>query len=166
MLLTYGGISALVIAFTMYPIALAVFKSANLPRRLIPGVIAAGCFTFAATAFPGTPQTINLIPPQYIGTNGEWSAPVLGIICGLIGTFLLVIYVYHEGAAARKKGDGFEADENTLKILAEAEKLGDGVNPILALVPIIVIIVLLVAAKMNVTYCIIDRQYFMCGFVP
>ena len=43
MLLTYGGISALVIAFTMYPIALAVFKSANLPRRLIPGVIAAGC---------------------------------------------------------------------------------------------------------------------------
>lgn len=41
MLLTYGGISALVIAFTMYPIALAVFKSANLPRRLIPGVIAA-----------------------------------------------------------------------------------------------------------------------------
>ena len=39
MLLTYGGISALVIAFTMYPIALAVFKSANLPRRLIPGLL-------------------------------------------------------------------------------------------------------------------------------
>ena len=148
MLLTYGGISALVIAFTMYPIALAVFKSANLPRRLIPGVIAAGCFTFAATAFPGTPQTINLIPPQYIGTTVN-AAPVLCIVCGLIGTFLLVIYVYHEGSAARKKGEGFEADEKTIKILAEAEKLGDGVNPILALVPIIVIIVLLVAAKMN-----------------
>ena len=81
MLLTYGGISALVIAFTMYPIALAVFKSANLPRRLIPGVIAAGCFTFAATAFPGTPQTINLIPTQYIGTTVN-AAPVLGIVCG------------------------------------------------------------------------------------
>lgn len=67
----------------------------------------------------------------------------------MIGTFLLVIYVYHEGSAARKKGEGFEADEKTIKILAEAEKLGDGVNPILALVPIIVIIVLLVAAKMN-----------------
>ena len=127
MLLTYGGISALVIAFTMYPIALAVFKSANLPRRLIPGVIAAGCFTFAATAFPGTPQTINLIPPQYIGTTVN-AAPVLGIVCGLIGTFLLVIYVYHEGSAARKKGDGFEADENTLKILAEAESTIENIS--------------------------------------
>ena len=70
-------------------------------RALLPQVV----FTFAATAFPGTPQTINLIPPQYIGTTVN-AAPVLGIICGLIGTFLLVIYVYHEGAAARKRAMG------------------------------------------------------------
>jgi H+/gluconate symporter-like permease len=55
-ILCYGGISALVIAFTMYPIALSLFQRADLPRRLIPGAIAAGCFTFAAAAFPGTPS--------------------------------------------------------------------------------------------------------------
>lgn len=52
--LVYGGISSLVIAFTLYPIALALFQEADLPRRLLPGAIAAGCFTFAASAFPGT----------------------------------------------------------------------------------------------------------------
>ena len=69
MILCYGGISALVIAFTMYPLALALFQRANLPRRLIPGAIAAGCFTFAAAALPGTPQTINVIPTGYLGTT-------------------------------------------------------------------------------------------------
>src|SRR5690625_3047567 len=33
-LLTYGGVSAWVIAFTMYPIASALFREANIPKRL------------------------------------------------------------------------------------------------------------------------------------
>lgn len=101
--LCYGGISALVIAFTMYPLALAVFKRANLPRRLIPGAIAAGCFTFAAAALPGTPQTINVTPTSYLGTTVT-AAPVLGIICGVVGIALTCGYMYWEGAQARGQG--------------------------------------------------------------
>ncbi|MDR1360551.1 MAG: GntP family permease, partial [Deltaproteobacteria bacterium] len=35
--LTYGGVSLFVVAFAVYPFASALFKEANLPRRLIPG---------------------------------------------------------------------------------------------------------------------------------
>lgn len=149
MILCYGGISALVIAFTMYPLALALFQRANLPRRLIPGAIAAGCFTFAAAALPGTPQTINVIPTGYLGTTVS-AAPVLGIICGVIGIGLTCIYMYWEGKRARAKGEVFEADPKTLETLRMADAMGEGVNPFIALIPIVVIIVLLVFVKLNV----------------
>lgn len=149
MVLCYGGVSALVIAFTMYPLALAVFKRANLPRRLIPGAIAAGCFTFAAAALPGTPQTINVTPTTYLGTTVT-AAPMLGIICGVIGIALTCVYMYWESARARAKGDGFEADAVTLETLSKADEMGSSINPIIAIIPIIVIIILLVAVKANV----------------
>lgn len=45
--LVYGGVTTLVVVFSLYPIALSLFKKANLPRYLLPGAIAGGCFTFA-----------------------------------------------------------------------------------------------------------------------
>jgi H+/gluconate symporter-like permease len=148
-ILCYGGISALVIAFTMYPIALSLFQRADLPRRLIPGAIAAGCFTFAAAAFPGTPQTINIIPTSYLGTTVS-AAPLLGIICGIIGMFLTCVYMYWAAAKARKNGEHFIADEKVLQELAAGNNPDNQVNPVLAFIPIIVIIVLLVGLKQNV----------------
>ena len=136
MVLCYGGISALVIAFTMYPLTLAVFKRANLPRRLIPGAIAAGCFTFAAAALPGTPQTINVTPIPYLGTT-----VTAGATC---------VYMYWEAARARAVGDGFTADTATLEALSKADEAGSNINPIVALIPILVIIVLLVGLQINV----------------
>ncbi len=149
MVLCYGGISALVIAFTMYPLTLAVFKRANLPRRLIPGAIAAGCFTFAAAALPGTPQTINVTPIPYLGTTVTAGA-TLGIICGIIGIAATCVYMYWEAARARTAGDGFTADTATLEALSKADEAGSNINPIIALIPILVIIVLLVGLQINV----------------
>jgi H+/gluconate symporter-like permease len=54
-LLTYGGVSLFVVAFAVYPIAVELFRAANLPKRLIPATIALGAFTFTMTALPGTP---------------------------------------------------------------------------------------------------------------
>jgi H+/gluconate symporter-like permease len=44
--LTYGGVSLFVVAFAVYPFAASLFREANLPKRLIPGTIALGSFTF------------------------------------------------------------------------------------------------------------------------
>lgn len=86
-LLTYGGISAWVIAFTIVPIAKILFREAGIPRRLMPAAIALGIFTFATAALPGSPQIHNTIPTKYFGTT-TYAAPILGII-GATVTFIL-----------------------------------------------------------------------------
>jgi len=65
-LLTYGGVSAFVVAFAVYPLAAALFREADLPKRFIPATIALGAFTFTMTCFPGTSQIHNLIPVSYL----------------------------------------------------------------------------------------------------
>lgn len=81
--LTYGGVSLFVVVFAVYPLALTLFKEANIPRRLIPGTVALGAFTFTMTAIPGTPQIQNLIPMEYFHTTAT-AAPIMGIVAALI----------------------------------------------------------------------------------
>lgn len=82
-ILTYGGVSLFVVVFAMYPLALAVFREANISRKLIPGSIALGSFTFTMTAIPGSPQIQNLIPMTYFHTTPT-SAPIMGVVAALI----------------------------------------------------------------------------------
>ena len=53
-LLTYGGVSLFVVVFAVYPFAAELFRQGNIPKRLIPGTIALGAFTFTMDALPGT----------------------------------------------------------------------------------------------------------------
>ena len=153
-ILVYGGISSLVIAFTLYPIALALFQKADLPRRLIPGAIAAGCFTFAASAFPGTPQQMNVIPIPYLGTT-VMAAPVLGIICGVIGLSLACIYMYWEGQKARKNGEHFVADASIMLTIEASAQTGENIHPFIAFLPMLVTIVLLIFFSCNVLLAVL-----------
>jgi len=68
-LLTYGGVSLFVVVFAVYPFAAELFRQSNIPKRLIPGTIALGAFTFTMDALPGTPQIQNIIPTTFFGTN-------------------------------------------------------------------------------------------------
>lgn len=81
--LTYGGVSLFVVAFAVYPLAVALFRSANLPHRLIPAAIALGSFTFTMSALPGTPSIQNAIPMPFFGTTA-FAAPGLGTLAGVI----------------------------------------------------------------------------------
>lgn len=89
-LLTYGGVSLFVVVFAVYPFAFELFRHTDIPRRLLPGTIALGAFTFTMDSLPGTPQIQNVIPTTFFGTT-TWAAPVLGtigavfiLICGLL----------------------------------------------------------------------------------
>lgn len=90
--LTFGGVSLFVVVFAIYPLALAVFEEANISRKLIPGAIALGAFTFTMTAVPGTPQIQNLIPIEYFGTSPT-AAPIMGIVATLILFFGGLFYL-------------------------------------------------------------------------
>ncbi|MGB3724496.1 MAG: GntP family permease [Glaciecola sp.] len=67
-ILTYGGVSVFVVAFSVYPMALSLFKDANLPRRFIPATMAFGSVTFTMTS-AGSPEIQNWIPIAYLGTS-------------------------------------------------------------------------------------------------
>jgi H+/gluconate symporter-like permease len=67
-ILTYGGVSLFVVAFSVYPMAVSLFKDANLPRRFIPAVLAFGSVTFTMTS-AGSPEIQNWIPIQFLGTS-------------------------------------------------------------------------------------------------
>jgi H+/gluconate symporter-like permease len=80
--LTYGGVSLFVVAFSVYPLARVIFREAAIPKRLIPGAIALGSFTFTMDALPGSPQIQNLIPTRYFGTDA-YAAPFVGLVGGV-----------------------------------------------------------------------------------
>ena len=106
-ILTYGGVSLFVVAFAVFPIAAALFREADVPKRLIPGAIALGSFTFTMTALPGTPAIQNAIPNPFFGTNA-FAAPVLGIIAGVImlgGGMAWLTWRARQAAAA---GEGYD----------------------------------------------------------
>ena len=81
--LTYGGVSLFIVTFAVLPIAIQLFREADIPKRLIPGTIALGAFSFTMAALPGSPQVENTIPMTYFGTD-SWAAPGLGLIAACI----------------------------------------------------------------------------------
>ena len=137
LVLAYGGVSCYVIVFVIYPIALNMFKKADLPRHLIPAVVAAGAFT-AVNLGPGSPSVVNNIPVKYLGT----SATVLPVFSAVIAAsfFLLATaYCIWQEKVARKKGEHFSADEETLRMMAEYEKKEHG-NGAIAFIPLAIVV--------------------------
>src|SRR5215467_12239272 len=67
--LTYGGVSLFVVVFAVYPFAAELFRNLDIPKRLIPGTIALGAFSFTMDSLPGTPQIQNIIPTTFFNTT-------------------------------------------------------------------------------------------------
>ncbi len=107
--MTYGGVSLFVVAFAVYPIAAALFRQADLPKRLIPATIALGAFTFTMTALPGTPAIQNAIPMPYFGTS-PFAAPGLGIITGLVMFGLGMAWLEYRARRLAAEGYGDHPD--------------------------------------------------------
>ena len=104
--LTYGGVSLFVVAFAIFPLAAGLFREADVPKRLIPGAIALGSFTFTMTALPGTPAVQNLIPMRYFGTK-PFAAPGLGLIGAAIMFAGGMAWLTFRQRRARVAGEGY-----------------------------------------------------------
>ena len=105
-LVTYGGVSLFVAFFVLAPMAQALFRAADIPRRLMPAAIALGTSTFTMTAFPGTPAIQNAIPMPFFGTT-PFAAPGLGIIASGIMLGFGLWWLARSEAAARRAGEGY-----------------------------------------------------------
>ena len=76
--LTYGGVSLFVVAFSVYPMALSLFREADVPRRFVPAALAFGSVTFTMTS-AGSPEIQNWIPTKFLGTTpyAAWEASLV-----------------------------------------------------------------------------------------
>ncbi|MDR1375498.1 MAG: GntP family permease [Holosporaceae bacterium] len=135
--LTYGGVSLFVVAFAVYPIAVALFRKSDTPKRLIPGAIALGSFTFTMVAFPGTPAIQNAIPAQYFGTN-TFAAPGIGFISGIIMFALGMLWLKNQLKTARKNLEGYGTHDD--KVIAMFRK--DLPRFWVAISPVIIVILM------------------------
>lgn len=105
--LTFGGVSLFVVAFSVYPMALTLFRRANLPRRFIPGALAFGSVTFTMTA-AGSPEIQNWIPTKFLGTTpyAGWEVSIV------VALFMALTGQWWLNRAIRKavtNGEHFEA---------------------------------------------------------
>jgi len=83
-----------------------MFKKADIPKRLIPGTIALGAFTYTMDALPGSPQIQNIIPTTFFKTD-TWAAPWLGVIGGIFVFVLGLAYLESRKRSAKKNGEGY-----------------------------------------------------------
>ena len=137
-LLTYGGVSLFVVVFAVYPFAAELFRQSDIPKRLIPGTIALGAFTFTMDALPGTPQIQNIIPTSFFGTDA-WAAPWLGGIGALFILAAGMSFLEWRRRVAKQRGEGY-GDPATL--VNEPAAIADDLrlaHPLVALSPLIIV---------------------------
>ena len=147
--LTIGGVSLFVVVFAIYPLALAMFKEANISRKLIPGAIALGAFTFTMTAVPGSPQIQNLIPMTYFGTTAM-AAPIMGLTATFILFFGGVFYLNWKRGKLESQGEFYtEPDAAHLGKKDDGEKLP---NILVALLPLVTVVTILNVLPYIVTF--------------
>jgi H+/gluconate symporter-like permease len=133
--LTYGGVSIFVVAFSAYPMAVSLFKDANLPRRFIPAALGLGSVTFTMTS-AGSPEIQNWIPIQYLGTSpyAGWEISiVVAIFMAVLGYYCLIKMI----KKAQAKGEHFESRDSD-PVLADKTLP----HPLTGILPLLVVLVL------------------------
>jgi H+/gluconate symporter-like permease len=109
-LLTYGGVSLFVVVFAVYPFAAELYRQSNIPKRLMPGAIALGAFSFTMDTLPGTPQIQNIIPTTFFKTTG-WAAPWLGTIGGIATLAAGLAFLEWRRRSVMATGEGYGVED-------------------------------------------------------
>ena len=166
--LTYGGVSLFVVAFSVFPLALALFREAGLPRRFIPGTIAFGSVTFTMTS-AGSPEIQNWIPMQYLGTTpyAAWQVSLVVAVVMAVTGFVWLKWMIGRSITA---GEGYDVRDGDPQ-----PKTGGLPHPATGLIPLAAVLgvafalhdhlgqsALIVALLAGVlTVLVVNRNYFI-----
>ncbi|WP_246231713.1 GntP family permease [Sporosarcina jiandibaonis] len=133
-ILTYGGVSLFVVAFSVYPMAISLFKQANLPRRFIPATLALGSVTFTMTS-AGSPEIQNWIPIEFLGTS-PWAGWQVSLIVAVFMAVFGYWWLKRMITKATNKGERF-IDRETDPAFDTSRELP---NPFLSMIPLVVVL--------------------------
>jgi H+/gluconate symporter-like permease len=166
--LTYGGVSLFVVAFSVFPLALALFREAGLPRRFIPGTIGFGSVTFTMTS-AGSPEIQNWIPMQYLGTTpyAAWQVSLVVAVVMSVTGFAWLKWMIGRSIIAGERFDTRDGDPQP--------KTGGLPHPATGLIPLAAVLgvafalhdhlkqsALVVALLAGVlTVLVVNRNYFI-----
>jgi H+/gluconate symporter-like permease len=134
-ILTYGGVSLFVVVFAVYPFAAEMFRQGDIPKRLIPGTIALGAFTFTMDSLPGTPQIQNIIPTTFFKTD-TWAAPWLGVIGAAFILVFGMAYLEWQRRKALANKEGYGTNLVNEPAPFDFDKLP---HPLIALLPLVLV---------------------------
>lgn len=135
-IIAYGGVAAIASTFPVIPVARAVFKENDIPRRLMPGALYFGACTFAMVA-PGAPQVQNIIPATGFGVD-----LMAGLGCSLAGVISMFIIgsLWLKKMIDDAKANGEHYDERATDSDVIATNLP---SPILSVLPLIITIIVI-----------------------
>jgi H+/gluconate symporter-like permease len=146
--LSYGGISAFVISFILFPLALELMKKAGIPRTMAPGIVLGGLAT-AALCMPGSPQMQNVLPIKILETG-----PNAALIPGFIGGFLVLglnwIAMTYLAKKEIAKGNVYTDPPATLK----QQQFEKTPHVIISLLPLVTTVILFAVVKINIYYAL------------
>lgn len=148
-LLTWTGVSGIVVMMATIPIAFSIARTANIPREFIPAILMNGG-TIAAQAAPGAPSIGNLTASAILGTPST-AALVPGLINMALVIVLGIFYMHRVIMRSIRTGNGF-VELN--KATAPGKDERKYPNFFLALVPLAVIFLLFVFFKLNIIVCL------------
>lgn len=136
-ILTYGGVSVFIVAFAVYPMALSLFKEANLPRRFIPAALSFGSVTFTMTS-AGSPEIQNWIPTKHLGTTpyAAWEVSlIVAVFMAIFGYWWLRKMI----TKAKLNGESFETKvtDTHLEFLEVTDRLP---GPFVSLIPLVMVV--------------------------
>ncbi len=140
-ILTYGGVSLFVVAFSVYPMACSIFRDANIPHRFIPAALAFGSVTFTMTS-AGSPEIQNWIPIKYLGTSpyAAWEVSLI------VAVFMAVVGYYWLNSMIKKaqaNGESYHSPKGeTADISKELtdEDIKALPHPVTGLIPLLIVL--------------------------
>ena len=148
-IMTYGGVSLFVVGFSVYPIAVSLFRQSNTPHRFIPAAMVFGSVSFTMTS-PYSPEIQNIIPTQFFHTTpgaGGWIGILIGIVIAVLGS----VYLTRAVQKAKENGETFSlpyrheviANEAANEIASTLEETESRPLPhiVCALLPLITVII-------------------------
>lgn len=139
--LTYGGVSVLVVIFAAYPVAVAIFRGSNTPKRFIPAAVLLGGATFTLSGIPGTPSIQNAMPIAFFGTDA-FAAPGVGTIGGLVMFGFGTWWLRHRSRRAAAAGEGY--GQHPLDAQDASPTLGEP-SLLVACLPLVMVLVVNIA---------------------
>lgn len=159
-ILTYGGVSLFVVGFAVFPIAAALFRELNIPKRLIPGAIVLGALTFTMTALPGTPAIQNAIPMPFFNTD-LYASPGLGVLASIFILITGMWWLNRRVNSAQAQGEGYgqhhEPDHITPQLSHHDPSLIKAFIPIFVVIITNLLLSKLIFPSMNTAYLATDK---------